>query len=151
MTHDPYQPPVRHPDFPAPDYLGLFLSVGSVVGFFLMFVAAAVVDVLGSGHSCPVTDTRLLMARVEGDLSLYAAKRKGRYPRTDADWADAVRFLPGEKRPVDAWGHPFLYVWSEDGYVLVSRGRDGRLGGEGADADLFSRHPSELGLLIREL
>jgi len=152
MTHDPYQPPVHDPDLPESDFVGLLLTVVCGVVVMLVFVAAMAIDVLGSTHcSTPVTDTQLLMSKMEGDLMLFAVKRQGRFPRTDADWADAAKYFPDGKIPTDAWGNHFLYVWSEDGYVLVSRGRDGRLGGEGADADLFSRHPSELGLLIREL
>ena len=44
--------------------------------------------------------------------------------------------------PVDPWGNPYLYQSPADSigreYALASLGRDGKLGGEGEDADLLS-------------
>ena len=47
-----------------------------------------------------------------------------------------------ERRLIDAWGYSFIYripaEWSDDEYDLISYGRDGTLGGEGNDRDLYN-------------
>jgi general secretion pathway protein G len=44
--------------------------------------------------------------------------------------------------PLDPWGRPYVYVSpgekNAQGYDLVSYGRDGKLGGDGEDADISS-------------
>jgi general secretion pathway protein G len=44
-----------------------------------------------------------------------------------------------EKLPVDGWGHPYLYESDGKEFKLTSYGRDGKQGGEGADADILYR------------
>lgn len=44
--------------------------------------------------------------------------------------------------PVDPWGHPYVYLFPGEsnpmGFDLLSYGADGKLGGEGEDADVVS-------------
>jgi len=45
---------------------------------------------------------------------------------------------------VDRWDHPYQYSATEDGFTLLSLGRDGQPGGEGDDADVYHDRPLEL-------
>lgn len=60
-------------------------------------------------------------------------QKHGRYP-------DSLAQVPElkEMRSVDAWGHPYQYTKTENGYSLISLGRDGKPGGVGLDADIDS-------------
>jgi general secretion pathway protein G len=51
--------------------------------------------------------------------------------------------VTSEDKLVDAWNNKFTYGLEEGGrrYRIKSLGRDGREGGEGADADLFGTGP----------
>lgn len=60
-------------------------------------------------------------------------QKHGRCP----DTLDQVPELK-EMRFVDAWGHPYQYTKTENGYSLISLGRDGKPGGVGLDADIDS-------------
>jgi general secretion pathway protein G len=44
--------------------------------------------------------------------------------------------------PLDPWGRPYVYVFPGEanpkGFDLLSYGADGKLGGEGEDADVVS-------------
>lgn len=57
-------------------------------------------------------------------------------PFLHTSWVDD---FDSEDRPLDPWGHPYVYTVSENGYELLSYGRDGKLGGLTLDADLPSR------------
>ncbi len=47
-----------------------------------------------------------------------------------------------EKKLIDAWGYRIIYgipaIWSDEDYDVISYGADGKLGGEGEDADIFN-------------
>ena len=74
-----------------------------------------------------------------------------RYPRSLEDLAAATPppYIEGgdwhpflTELPQDGWRRPFVYRAGNDGYALLSLGRDGRVGGQGPDADLEVRgHP----------
>jgi len=44
--------------------------------------------------------------------------------------------------PLDPWGHPYVFIAPGEvntkGFDLLSYGADGKLGGEGEDADVVS-------------
>jgi hypothetical protein len=45
-----------------------------------------------------------------------------------------------ERATIDAWGHPIVYTKTEAGFTLISRGADGKPGGDKLDADVdFAR------------
>ena len=73
----------------------------------------------------------------------------GRYPTTEEGLAVLVEppvaggswrgpYLSGRDVPIDPWGHPYHYATpGEHGdFDLLSYGADGRLGGDGDDADI---------------
>ena len=80
--------------------------------------------------------------KIEGVLQTYAAKHRGKYPTT-SDGLDAVgKYFPDNRIPLDSWGNEFRYYSpgsnSDNDYEIMSLGKDGSEGGEGADADLKS-------------
>jgi len=86
--------------------------------------------------------TEITMRKMEGSLKMYALKNKGRYPSTAQGLAVARKYFPNNDLPKDAWGGDFVYyspgTHSQQPVELISLGRDGRAGGEGADADIKS-------------
>jgi general secretion pathway protein G len=62
-------------------------------------------------------------------------------PPSDVKGYQPGGYINSTTIPKDAWGHDFVYVdHPESGkpYVIVSYGADGKKGGEGFDADLYS-------------
>lgn len=86
---------------------------------------------------------RLDVANIQQALKLHHA-RTGRYPSTkEGLWALVVAQRL-ERLPSDPWGRPYHYELREDQPVVWSDGADGRPGGEGEDADVYSFQPPEL-------
>ena len=85
---------------------------------------------------------KIQMKQVGGGLQMYALRNKGRYPSTSDGLAAAKKYFPDNKIPKDPWGNEFLYyspgTHSEAPFELVCLGKDGREGGEDAEADIKS-------------
>jgi general secretion pathway protein G len=85
---------------------------------------------------------KIQMKQVGGSLQMYALRNKGRYPKTSDGLAAAKKYFPDNKVPKDPWGSEFLYyspgTHSEAPFELVCLGKDGREGGEDANADIKS-------------
>lgn len=64
----------------------------------------------------------------------------GYLPSTLAELDDAYPPVDGEQS-VDAWGMPFQYATTIDGYTISSFGADGMPGGDGADTDVVIEWP----------
>ena len=70
----------------------------------------------------------------------------GAYPTTEEGLnviihnAQAINFLELDFIPVDPWGRPFLYACPgpKTPYEIKSLGADGKPGGRGEDADIYS-------------
>ncbi len=140
MLADPYRAPTVPPPPMVPDRdYDWCVLVGLCITLLLSLVGAAAVGVVGQLGPHPVSETLSQMNTIEGDLALYAAKRKGRYPKAAEGLEAAAQYFPDGKVPVDAWGNEFLYVVSAEGPLLISLGGDGAPGGEGADGDLIRR------------
>jgi general secretion pathway protein G len=61
------------------------------------------------------------------------------FPSTEEGLRALVNDLRLERVPLDPWGNPYGYELRDGRPVLWSYGADGALGGEGDDADIFSR------------
>ena len=48
-----------------------------------------------------------------------------------------------ERLPKDPWERPYVYIYEDDDFDVYSLGRDGQLGGEGADKDYFYKQMFE--------
>lgn len=123
----------------------------------LEVVVAVVIVALLAGATAPVLFRHVADARVaaaKADLSTLSlaleafALHVGDYPTSDEGLAALVS-APADQAgwrgpylrgtiPRDPWGREYLYTYQpgESTYELVTRGRDGRAGGSGEDADL---------------
>jgi len=113
------------------------MVVMAILGTIMAIVA---VNVIGQMDEANVMATRLQMGKIEGDLSLYAAKKKGKFPSTSDGLEAAAKYFPDGKVPVDAWGNEFQYFSPasncDKNFELISYGKDGSQGGEDSNADL---------------
>jgi hypothetical protein len=134
-TIDLLRPPSPNREWSRARRLLWRLAVGMAIAATFLF--ALVLNQVSELSGTPVTDTRLILNRTQGDLALYAAKKGGQYPRTADELREARPYYPGSVPPTDAWGHPVFYMLTPKGPVLISLGADGKLGGKGDDADRF--------------
>jgi general secretion pathway protein G len=115
------------------------MVVIAILGTLMTIIGASV---MGSLDDANVDATKLQMKKVDQSLQMYAAKHKGRFPTTSDGLESATKYFPDNKVPTDAWGNEFQYfapgTHSSAPYELVSLGKDGQEGGEGADADIKS-------------
>jgi general secretion pathway protein G len=99
------------------------------VGKSQVKAARAQIDALDKALEQYRLDVGRLPTSEEGLAALNAA------PSGAENWAG-----PYLKKavPADPWGHPFIYVapGAHGDFDLQSLGRDGRVGGQGEDADL---------------
>ena len=133
-----------------------FTLIELIVVILVIALLAGLVAPMIMGN---VTDAKVQAARAQIELFGLALDAyrldNDRYPET-AQGLQALRATPEsdplpprwrgpylrKEVPVDPWGRAYLYtapgVANPTSYDLYSLGRDGRLGGEGEDADLTS-------------
>lgn len=115
------------------------MVVIAILGTLMAVVGVNVVNRLQDAN---VETTKLQVQQIEGNLAMYAAKNKGRFPTTSQGLEAAARYFPDNSVPTDAWGNTFQYfspgTSSESDYEIISYGRDGAEGGEEHDADIKS-------------
>ncbi len=115
------------------------MVVIAILGTLMTIVA---VNVVGALDDANVDATKLQIKKVEQGLQMYAAKHKGKFPSTSDGLEAAAKYFPDNKVPTDAWGNPFQYYSpgtnGDHPYEIISLGKDGAEGGEGADADIRS-------------
>ncbi|MBO9714893.1 type II secretion system major pseudopilin GspG [Sphingomonas sp.] len=110
-----------------------------------------VVNVIGKPDEARVTTTKSNLATLATALKTYRLDN-GFYPSTEqglkalverAQTQPAPQSWPQggylSEKPVDAWGHDYVYTAGPEGFELKSLGRDGKPGGEGIDADLTQK------------
>jgi general secretion pathway protein G len=100
------------------------------------------VNVVGYLDSANQDATRITIRRVEDALMVYSSKHKGKYPSSSDGIAAVKNLLTNEEVPQDAWGRDFIYVspgtHGSHPSEIISLGKDGQEGGEGANADIQS-------------
>lgn len=127
------------------------LVVITVIGTLAALVGPSVIRNLGDASSGAARSQIEIFAVA---LDVYRMDNHA-YPTTEEGLA-ALRTLParGEAArtwrgpylrkavPSDPWGRPYVYISpgheNPDSYDLYTLGRDGRIGGEGEDADITS-------------
>ena len=113
-----------------------------VIAILGTLMAVVAVNVLGYMDEANAEATKLQIKRIEEGLIAYAAKHKGRYPKTSDGLDAAKKYFPNNAVPRDAWGYEFQYfspgTQSEADYEIISLGKDGQEGGQDADADIRS-------------
>jgi general secretion pathway protein G len=85
---------------------------------------------------------KIQMKQIGGSLQMYALRNKGRYPKTSDGLEAAKKYFPDNKLPKDPWGGEFIYyspgTHSDAPFEIVCLGKDGKEGGEDANADIKS-------------
>ena len=95
--------------------------------------------------------TKVEAQKLEGQAIEYYAN-VGRFPDTLEDllqpngepgWSGP--YVRGDDPLLDAWDREFMIETSQPGapFVVISLGRDGAVGGDGPDADVYSTKPLE--------
>jgi general secretion pathway protein G len=119
-----------------------------ILGIIAAVVAASVGEKPGIAKA---RITRVAIAKLKGEIQLFKVDQN-RYPETLEDlvrrpaYVD-VRNWPEhgylEEIPLDGWDRRFHYVVPgvRGPFDLVSWGEDGKEGGEGVNADLWSHPP----------
>ncbi len=81
--------------------------------------------------------------RLVNEVDIYRAER-GMLPKRLEELTEAG--MIGKKKLLDPWRNPYVYMTpgrNGDSFELVSYGKDGLAGGEGADADISSSEENE--------
>ncbi|MDH5543628.1 MAG: type II secretion system major pseudopilin GspG [Nitrospinota bacterium] len=84
-------------------------------------------------------DAKAQIAMLEEALDLYRLENH-RYPNSELGLAALKDYLKKEL-PMDPWGNPYIYnIPGPDNrdFEIVSLGQDGKPGGDGIDADIYS-------------
>ena len=121
-----------------------------IIGLLAAIVA---INVFPSGDKARAVRAKADISTIEGALDIYKLQNGG-YPTTaqglqalvsapsgvNASTYQAGGYLKGKSVPTDPWGKPYLYASpGQHGEADVwTLGRDGKEGGEGADADIAS-------------
>jgi general secretion pathway protein G len=118
------------------------MVVIAIIGILMTVVAVNVVGYLDEAN---VSTTKIQIKNMESALTTYAAKHRGKYPSTGDGLDAAKKFFPNNDVPTDAWGNTFQYrsPGSSAPYEVISLGKDGKEGGEEANADINSATMSQ--------
>ena len=126
------------------------LVVIVVIAILATLVAPNIFKNVGEAKS---TTARAQIENLSSALDAYRLDN-GTYP-TSQQGLDALTTLPTidppanwkqpylrKAVPLDPWGKPYVYIFPGEsnpmGFDLISYGADGKLGGEGEDADILS-------------
>lgn len=115
------------------------MVVIAIIGVLMTVVA---VNVIGYLDEANADATRIQIKKMEEALITYASKHKGKFPSTGEGLQAAKKYFPDNEVPTDAWGNAFQYfspgTHGDHPYEIVSLGKDGKEGGEDANADIQS-------------
>jgi general secretion pathway protein G len=114
------------------------MVVIAIIGVLMTVVAVNVVGYLDEAN---VDATKIQMKNMEQALTTFAAKHRGKFPTTGEGLDAAKKFFPNNTVPTDAWGNAFQYTSpgrNGSPYEILSLGKDGKDGGEEANADISS-------------
>lgn len=111
-----------------------------IIGLLATLVVPALMDRLGSAYE---TKAKVDLKQLEDALTTYATFNGGTYP----DSLEALiqpdvngrRYITGEIVPKDPWKREYLYeppTSARPFPLVMTYGKDGTMGGEGADRDL---------------
>lgn len=115
-----------------------------------LLATVVVINVLPSQDRAMSQKARADIATIEQAIEMYRMDTLA-YPTTEqglealvqqpGDLARTERYRPGgyvKRLPEDPWGNPYQYVYPGEraNFDVYSLGADGRLGGEGQDADI---------------
>jgi len=111
------------------------MVVITILGLIAAAVTVAVIPKIEEArHDRALLDIK----SIEGALKLYYAK-KGNYPDTSSGMKALVDTQNLDQMPKDPWGNDYVYMLDNGKPLIKSYGRDGKEGGDGADADITNR------------
>jgi general secretion pathway protein G len=120
------------------------MVVIAIIGVLMTVVAVNVVGFLDDAN---VSATKIQIKKMQEALTVYASKHRGKFPSTSEGLAAAKKYFPDNEVPVDAWGNTFLYfspgTHGGNDYEIISLGKDGKEGGDDANADIQSWNMSD--------
>jgi general secretion pathway protein G len=136
---------LRHGKHPVPDNAGFtlleLLVVIAILGLLIGLVAPAVLRQLGNARTSVAHQS---IERMSSILDMYKLD-VGSYPTTEEGLEALVQqptdvpnwngpYLKGDKSPLDAWNHPYVYRFPSDrpghDYDLCSKGPSGTATGD---------------------
>lgn len=109
-----------------------------LVAVVVILAAVSVVSFLSMQDRAREAQTELAMENIVTAIELYRIDQEeyppsGEGPQLIARLSDYLEGLPAQ----DAWGNPYVYVNTGDGYTLSSPGKDGVIG-SGEDDIVFT-------------
>lgn len=116
------------------------LSMVAALSVFVVACLAAWVEITNNPYYLhPQRMTQSVLETVHTTVNQHR-ETEGDLPEGLADLATEQISWPTDANnlPIDEWGNPLIYAVTPSGFDLISYGRDGLLGGEGIDADLYS-------------
>ena len=119
----------------------LFAAIVTAVSIFILTHWCAWITFwpyVAYGPYYPLSQWRSVAYNYQHQLDKYA-KEHGHYPDVLKD-----AFPDSDSSFVDLWKNPYQYSRAEDGYRLVTLGRDGKHGGIGLDADVDLHNPRHI-------
>jgi len=122
----------------------LRIGVAFLAYLGLLYLGTVPADRVGKTYAARHQYTVATMSSVRAVLELFR-RDNGFYPATKpglemlaakaVDCGDRCPYLPNV--PVDGWGNRYVYISDDERHFsLKSTGADGRVGGEGEDADI---------------
>jgi general secretion pathway protein G len=128
----------------------------AVIVIIGLLAAIAAKNFMGQTDKARVVTTTATLSNLHEAVDMFKMDT-GRYPTeeeglnalveqpTDVEGWSPGGYLKGTTIPKDAWKHDFVYQLNPESgkpFVIISYGADGKEGGEGYDADLYSTDSS---------
>ncbi len=117
------------------------IEIMVVIGILAVMGTAVAVAVIPRFEEAKRETAKSDIRAIENGLKLYYVKN-GKYPDNNAGLQVLVdqQILENIKDP---WGNPYVYKVEGGKPLIISYGKDGAPGGEGADADISNRSGSQ--------
>lgn len=124
----------------------------AVLMIVALLAGLAAKSFMGQTEKAKVTVTKATLKTLHGAVNMFKLDT-GRYPSEDMGLIELVEqptdvegwnpegYLESTEVPRDAWKNEFIYMLNPESgkpFVIISYGADGKEGGEGYDADLWS-------------
>lgn len=118
------------------------IEIMIVVTIIAILIGLVGTNLFKKPQAAKVTATKVKMTQLGLPLLEYS-NQKGTYPSSEEGLNALVSEGFAKKKDIaDAWGNPFLYRYpgehDSSEYELMSYGADGKEGGDGYNADIYS-------------